>query len=177
MKRKGTSFVVVIAALAAGIAGAAELPLMMIRLRAPHTADDAQWAKTRTVLVANRGACDEVWFSTGIGVPTLAWHAAHAERLARYAAELRAAGIVPSLQVQATLGHSDELSALEGSPAKTWGGFTGRGGTECRHCNCPRQPGFLAYAREMSRLYASFKPRSVWVDDDLRVAGHAPGSP
>ena len=29
----------------------------------------------------------------------------------------------------------------------------------------------------MSRLYASFKPRSVWIDDDLRVAGHAPGSP
>ncbi|HHU14675.1 MAG: hypothetical protein ACOX7Q_08795 [Kiritimatiellia bacterium] len=177
MKRKTTGFVAAAVALAAGINAAELPPLMMIRLRAPHTADDAQWAKTRTVLVANRGACDEVWFSTGIGVPTLAWHAAHAERLARYAAELRAAGIVPSLQVQATLGHSDELSALEGTPAKTWGGFTGRGGTECRHCNCPRQPDFLAYVREMSRLYASFKPRSVWIDDDLRVAGHAPGSP
>ena len=58
MKRKTTGFVAAAVALAAGINAAELPPLMMIRLRAPHTADDAQWAKTRTVLVANRGACD-----------------------------------------------------------------------------------------------------------------------
>ena len=30
-------------------------PLMMIRLRGPHTADDAQWAKTFKILRENRG--------------------------------------------------------------------------------------------------------------------------
>ena len=150
---------------------------MMIRLRGPHTADDAQWAKTFKALRENRGACDDVWFSTGIGFPKMAWHAVHVKRLARYADDLRSVGIVPSLQVQATLGHSDDTTLLEGVDGKTWGGFTGRSGIECKACNCPRQPGFLAYVREMAGLYASFRPGYVWIDDDLRIAGHAPGSP
>ena len=156
---------------------AVEPPLMMIRLRAPHTADDAQWAKTFKVLRENRGACDEVWLSTGIGFPKMAWHEAHVKRLMRYAEQLRSVGIVPSLQVQATLGHDDSVTMLEGVDGKTWGGFTGRGGVECKACNCPRQPGFLAYMREMARLYASFRPGSVWIDDDLRIMGRSPAAP
>ena len=170
-----TLMVAVAACLTLG--GAEPPPLMMIRLRGPHTADDAQWAKTFKVLRENRPACDEVWFSTGIGFPKMARHIEHVKRLARYAEQLRSAGIVPSLQFQATLGHSDGLTEIEGAEGKEWGGFTGRGGTECRYCNCPRQKGFLAYVREMARLYASFRPGSVWIDDDLRIAGHAPGSP
>lgn len=168
---------VALAALVSVPCAAAEPPLMMIRLRGPNTADDAQWAKTFKALRENRGACDDVWFSTGIGFPKIEWHAAHAKRLVRYADDLRSVGIVPSLQFQATLGHSDEITLLEGVDGKTWGGFTGRGGTEGKACNCPRQPGFLAYVREMARLYASFKPSVVWIDDDLRIAGHAPASP
>ena len=163
---------------AAGVLAApAEESLMLMRLRAPNTESDEQWAKTLSILKANRGACDEVWFSTGIGVPDMAWHREHAARLVRYADECRAAGIVPSLQVQATIGHSDSVSSIESTAGKSWGGFTGRGGTECRHCNCPRQPGFLAYVREMSKIYAAFRPAYVWIDDDLRIMGHSPGSP
>ena len=154
-----------------------EPPLMMIRLRAPNTADDAQWSKTFRALSENRPACDEVWFSTGIGLPKMEWHERHVERLKRYAEQLRAVGIAPSLQFQATLGHGDETTALEGADGKTWGGFTGRGGMEDRYCSCPRQKGFIEYMRRMARLYASFRPDSVWIDDDLRIAGHAPGSP
>ncbi len=92
--------------------GAAEPPLMMMRLRGPHTADDAQWAKTSKALKDNRAACDEVWFSTGVGFPKMEWHEAHVKRLARYAEQLRGVGIVPSLQFQATLGHSDGITAI-----------------------------------------------------------------
>ena len=158
------------------VAAAADESLMLIRLRGPHTADDAQWAKTFAALTANRGACDEVWFSTGIGFPEMDWHKRHAARLGRYAEQLRGAGIVPSLQFQATLGHSDELTLQEGVAGKAWGGFTGSGGVECKACNCPRQPAFLAYVREMARLYAAFRPAWVWVDDDLRVNNHRPAS-
>ena len=156
---------------------AEDVPLMMMRLRGPHTASDAQWAKTFKVLKDNRPACDEVWFSTGIGFPKMEWHEAHVKRLARYAEQLRGVGIVPSVQIQATLGHADDITAIEGAEGKSWGGFTGRGGVECKNCNCPRQKKFLDYVREMARLYAAFRPGSVWIDDDLRIAGHAPGSP
>ena len=152
--------------------------LFQIRLRAPHTASDAQWAETFQALAGNRGACDEVWFSTGITFPPMAWHREHAARLARYAADLRRAGIVPSLQFQATLGHGDSFG---GSPeemaGRTWGGFTGPSGVECATCNCPRQPAFLAYVREMARLYAAaIRPAWLWIDDDLRVNNHRPAA-
>ena len=164
---------ILVAAVVAGAAWA-DGSLMLMRLRAPHTADDAQWAKTFKALAENRGACDEVWFSTGIGIPKMDWHREHVERLMRYADELRAVGIVPSLQFQATLGHGDGITLQEGIDGKTWGGFTGPTGVECKACSCPRQPGFLAYMREMSRIYTAFRPAWIWIDDDLRIDNHGP---
>jgi hypothetical protein len=159
--------------------GASKGPrLMMIRLQGSHTASDGQWAKTFGILRENRAACDEVWFSTGQGCPTLEWHREHAKRLGRYAEQLRSAGIVPSLQFQATIGHADHIFVREeGVAGKTWSGFTGRGGTESLYCACPRQPGFLEYYREAARIYAEFRPAWVWIDDDLRIGNHGIGSP
>ena len=155
-------------------AAMADESLMLMRLRASHTADDAQWAKTFKALADNRGVCDEVWFSTGIGFPKMDWHKEHVARLSRYAEQLRGAGIVPSLQLQATLGHSDEITLQEGCAGKTWRGFTGPTGVEGKACNCPRQPGFLAYMCEMARIYATFRPAWAWIDDDLRINNHGP---
>jgi hypothetical protein len=60
---------------------------------------------------------------------------------------------------------------------RTWGGFTGPSGVECASCNCPRQPAFLAYVREMARLYAAaIRPAWLWIDDDLRVNNHRPAA-
>ena len=147
-----------------------------IRLRAPHTASDAQWAETFRALSENRGACDEVWFSTGIAFPPMAWHREHAARLARYAEQCRFAGIAPSLQFQATLGHGDAFGGTpEEMAGRTWRGFTGPTGVECKACNCPRDPAFLVYVREAARLYAAaIRPAWLWIDDDLRVHNHRP---
>ena len=152
--------------------------LFQIRLRAPHTASDAQWAETFRALSENRGACDEVWFSTGIAFPPMEWHREHTARLAKYADELRRAGIEPSLQFQATLGHGDSFGGTpEEMAGRTWSGFTGPTGVECKACNCPRQPAFLAYVREMARLYAeAIQPAWLWIDDDLRVNNHLPAA-
>ena len=158
------------------LAAVAATPRMSLRLRGPHTATEAQWQATFRALAANPGCCDEVWFSTGIGLPPLAWHRAQAARLARAAEDLRKIGVVPSLQFQATLGHSDALSASEDCSAKSWTGWTGSTGVEGRLCSCPRQPAFLAYMRETARLYAAFRPGSVWIDDDLRISNHAPAT-
>ncbi|MBR0458961.1 MAG: hypothetical protein IJJ26_06975 [Victivallales bacterium] len=152
-------------------------PVLQFRLRSPDTSSDEQWQQTFQMIVENPGCCDEVWFSTGIAVPPLEWHRANAERIARGAEQLRNKGIASGLQIQATIGHSDSLSALECMDGKTWGGWTGRGGLECVNCNCPRQPAFLDYIRKMSEYYAAIHPSSVWIDDDLRIAAHSPASP
>ena len=152
--------------------------LFQIRLRAPHTASDAQWAETFRALSDNRDSCDEVWFSTGISFPPMEWHREHTARLAKYADELRRAGIEPSLQFQATLGHGDSFGGTpEEMAGRTWSGFTGPTGVECKACNCPRQPAVLAYVREMARLYAeAIQPAWLWIDDDLRVNNHLPAA-
>jgi len=162
--------------LAIAAAASAVEPFMIIRFRAGQHEDDALWRQTLEMLTRYRQGCDEVWFSTGIGVPTLAWHEAQSKRIAAAAEQLRAIGIVPSLQIQATLGHTDDISALADTTAKAWGGFTGPDGTECKLVNCPRQPGFLKYCADMARIYALWKPGSVWIDDDLRMVHHPPVS-
>jgi hypothetical protein len=154
----------------------AAAPVLQLRLRAPDITSDEAWNATRDMIAANPGCCDEVWFSTGIGVPPLAVHADRAARMARAAAELSKLGIVPSLQFQATIGHGDALSLTEDCSAKIWTGWTGSTGVEAKACNCPRQKEFLEYVRSTARLYAAFRPASVWIDDDLRFDNHSPAT-
>ena len=151
-------------------------PFMMMRFRGPQTDGGPIWEKTAENLIRHRAACDEVWFSTGIGLPPMSWHVEQSRRQGVAAEALRKAGILPGLQFQATLGHGDSISALEDCSAKDWGGFTGPSGVECRLCSCPRQPGFLAYVAEAARIYAAWRPSTVWVDDDLRIDNHEPAS-
>ena len=151
-------------------------PVMQLRLRAPDITSDEAWNATRDMIAANPGCCDEVWFSTGIGVPPVGVHSERASRMVRAAAELRRLGIVPSLQFQATIGHGDKISLTEDCSAKTWRGWTGSTGVEAKACNCPRQSGFLDYVRSVASLYAAVKPAYVWIDDDLRFDNHSPAT-
>lgn len=161
-------------------------PRLMLRLSPGNTETDARWEETLKAIRSAPGCCDDVWFSTGTGVPDLSWHRERAARIARAASELRAMGIDASLQIQATIGHGDapeiagRLETARGSrktcPAKTWTGWTGSTGVECVSCSCPRQPEFLAYWRRVSEVYAEVRPLAVWIDDDLRLDNHLPGT-
>ena len=150
-----------------------ERPLMMIRLRAGHEKPEI-WNRLFPILKHNRACCDEVWFSTGIGIPPLEEHRRMSGLMAEHAEELRGEGIIPSLQFQATLGHGDQITAEAGADGKTWGSYVGIHGEQCRYINCPRQPGFLDYMRGMAEIYAQWHPGSVWIDDDLRIQNHFP---
>ena len=159
----------------AGLAVASDdLPKMMLRLNARNTFNPIQWTKTLKSIAENPGCCDEVWFSTGVAFPKIAWHIEHARRLRAASEDVRRIGVVPSLQIQVTIGHGDHIAAHEDISGKTWGSFTGPRGVEARTCNCPRQPAFLDYYRRLSAAYAEAKPSRVWIDDDLRVRNHLP---
>lgn len=159
-----------------GIAAAAgaDRPLLAMRLRANDTGSTAVWNKNFEAIAAHPGCCDEIWFSTGCGAPSPEWHRAHVAVLAGAMADARAAGIVPSLQFQATLGHGDEIGTPEMFSRKTWTGWTDWKGFETRYCNCPRQSSFLAYLREVSGIYAPLGFAGLWIDDDLRIWHHPP---
>lgn len=152
-------------------------PLLSMRLRANDTESEAVWRANFKAVADHPGCCDEIWFSTGCGAPTFGWHRANAKVLAGAIEDCRANGIVPSLQFQATLGHGDTAVASEPPEMfsmKRWTGWTGWSGIETKTCNCPRQPGFHAYLREVSKIYAPLGFAGLWIDDDLRIAHHQP---
>ena len=131
-----------------------------------------RWPAMRQVLEHNHAATDEIWFSTGCDFPVMAWHRQNAANQAAVADEVRALGILPSLQVQATIGHGEPDAVAPRAAHRDWTGFTGPDGREGVVCNCPRDPAFQRYFDELSRLYAAWRPASVWIDDDLRVDRH-----
>ncbi|MBQ8126152.1 MAG: hypothetical protein IJ173_09810 [Kiritimatiellae bacterium] len=143
-------------------------------MRANDTDTKEVWKTNFKAIAENPGCCDEIWFSTGTGAPTLDWHRARAEVLAEAVKDVRAAGIAPSLQFQATIGHDDCVGTPEMFARKTWTGWTDWKGVEDRYCNCPRQTAFLAYLRDVSAIYARLGFAALWIDDDLRIAYHRP---
>ena len=151
---------------AAAVAGDG-IPFSAIRLRKPQTDSPEVWQATLGQFAKHRAGVDEVWFSTGICFPKMEEHRAAARRLATAAEDLRKLGILPSLQIQATIGHGDAFIHYADNSGMTWQGFTSENGAVAKGCNCFRAPAFLAYMREMASLYAAaVKPYAVWVDDD-----------
>lgn len=96
------------------------VPFSAIRLRKPQTDSDKVWRATCEQFRKYRAGVDEVWFSTGISFPKMSEHRANAARLARASADLRALGIEPSLQIQATIGHGDMLTLYADNSGITW---------------------------------------------------------
>ena len=157
---------------AAAVAGD-EIPFSAIRLRKPQTDRPEVWKATLGQFAKHRAGVDEVWFSTGICFPKMEEHRAAARRLASAAEDLRKLDILPSLQIQATIGHGDAFIRYADNAGMTWQGFTSENGAVAKGCNCFRAPAFLAYMREMASLYAAaVKPYAVWIDDDIRIIKH-----
>jgi hypothetical protein len=151
-------------------------PLMSMRLRANDTDTKEVWKTNFKAISENPGCCDEIWFSTGTGAPSLDWHRARAEVLAEAVKDAKAAGIVPSLQFQATIGHGDAFGSAEMFAMKTWTGWTDSKGVEDLYCNCPRQTAFLKYLHDVSAIYAKIGFAALWIDDDLRIGHHKPAN-
>ena len=156
-----------------GVAYGDAIPFSAIRLRKPHTDREEVWNGLREQFAKHRAGVDEVWFSTGISFPKMEEHRAAAQRLAKAADDLRKIGILPSLQIQATIGHGDAFLRYADNSGMTCQGFTSANGAVAKGCNCFRAPGFLAYMKEMATLYAAaMRPYSAWIDDDIRIVNH-----
>ncbi len=147
-------------------------PFMVIRLWPRHHADERLLADLLATLRRHRDACDEVWFCTEFGFPSLRIHRTAALRMAAAAQTVRTAGFLPGIQIANTLGHADLLAM----PAEgiAWQQMIGPDGRQALRCHCPLDPAFHRYLREMVCAYAAWQPSSVWIDDDLRMNHHDP---
>jgi len=150
-----------------------DLPFCALRFGHQAT-DDAVWPELKLALEKSPKAFDEMWFSTGIAYPALSWHEAQAARCAKAAEDLRTLGIVPSVELQSTLGHVDAWIKDLDHTACTWTHWTGWDGAVCDFIACPRDKAFIAYIVRMAEIYAAIRPGSMWFDDDVRAPNRAP---
>ncbi len=160
-------------------ASGTEVPFMIQRYRAEQNIELGVWEDTVAEFKKHPGCVNDVWFSTGVGAPPLAWHEEHVKRLVKASEDLRKLGISPSLEFQSTIGHGDPVvrSRKADISGKTWTGWTLDNGAETKSCACPRQPAFLEYVRKMSEIYARMKPVWLWLDDDFRIFWHTTDPP
>ena len=86
-----------------------EHPVMSLRLRQTSTESDEKWAETYAAIKENPGACDDVWFATGLNIISPEFHKEHATRLIKAKQQLNELGIAASLQFQMTIGHGDSF--------------------------------------------------------------------
>ncbi len=152
---------------------AAEVPFCALRFGYRFTQPD-KWPEMRAALEKNRQAFDEVWFSTGVSFPPLAWHEEHARQCAKAADDLRKLGIIPSIELQTIIGHTDDIVASGDCSGQDWGTMVSAEGLSAKHVSCPRDPKLIAYFVRVAEMHAVWKPGSVWVDDDLSYRNRAP---
>lgn len=173
----GVKKLLLTAVLVCGALAADEVPFSAIRLRKPQTDNPETWKATLAAFAKHRAGVDEVWFSTGISIPPMAEHRASAKRLAAAAEDLRKIGILPSLQIQTTIGHGDHFTRYMDNRGLAWQRYVASDGTVAESLNCFRAPGFIAYMRESAAVYAAaMKPYSIWIDDDIRIVHHHGGA-
>lgn len=151
-----------------------ESPFCALRVGSLMTAPE-NWPAMREALSRNRAAFDEVWMSTGISFPALAWHEAHARECAAAAADLRQLGIVPSLEIQTIIGHSEGILKLGDNAGQDWSRWVDCFGRSNERISCPSDPKLAQYFARVGELYAAWRPGSVWVDDDMTIRARTCG--
>ena len=154
-------------------ASAQDAPFMALRFGFRYTHPD-QWPGMRKALEKNLGAFDEVWFSTGVSFPPLKWHEEHARQCAVAAADLRQMGVVPSIEIQTIIGHTDAILARGDCSGRSWGTMVSADGLAAKELSCPRDPRLIDYFTRVAELHAAWKPGSMWVDDDMSYRNRAP---
>ena len=155
------------------VAASPDVPFCALRFGYRYTQPD-KWPEMRAALAKNRAAFDEIWFSTGVSFPPLAWHEEHARQCAVAASDLRKLGIVPSIEIQTIVGHTDAILGTGDCTGQDWGTMVSADGLAAKRLSCPRDPKLIAYFSRVAELHAAWHPGSVWVDDDLSYRNRAP---
>lgn len=146
-----------------------------LRVHVSHWYEEQAWRRTLEWLSTAPGTIDELALFTSETHPPLPLPVMldRARRAAVVLAEARAAGYGAGINLLATMGHHEEN--LPGSLAEPYQRVVDPEGRECRGSFCPEDPAFQeGYLRPLYRALAEAGPDFIWIDDDVRLAGHGP---
>ncbi len=145
----------------------------MLRVGSAHWLDDAQFESLVQFLSRSGGVFDELAFFTASTHAPLPISEAKT-RLSRLRGVMqrvrRELDVRAGVNVLATMGHHEEN--LEESLDQDWQRVVDESGQTCRGTYCPLDERFRGYVRELYIHAALSRPDFIWIDDDVRLAGH-----
>jgi len=145
-----------------------------LRVHAPYWLENEPLERLFAWLANLPGTFDELAFFTSETHPPLPLEVMQnrARRLESVMLQARVRGYRAGINLLAVIGHHEEN--LPGSLNQPWQRLRDPQGRECRGCFCPEDPQFQAYVRSVFEALAHAAPDFIWVDDDVRLMGHAP---
>lgn len=154
------------------LADNAAFPLTSFRIGTSYWLTDDRFDELLTYFRRFPGMSGELAFFTSETHPPLPLEVMEqrAERLAVLMPRVRRLGMKAGINVLATIGHHEEN--LPNSLQAPWQRVMDIDGNVCPGSYCPAQPQLLDYARRVYTAMARAAPDFIWLDDDIRLAGH-----
>lgn len=148
--------------------------LVAFRISHEQWARETRFEELLAFFRRHRGVADEIVFFTSSTHPPLPLGEIRqrAAILTRRLERVRAEGLSAGINLLATMGHHEEN--LEGSLAEPWPRVTDIQGAVSRGSFCPGSEALRAYVVEVYEALAEARPDFIWIDDDVRLAGHMP---
>jgi len=144
------------------------------RIGVPQWMPEARYGDLLALFEKYRGVTDEITFFTSATHPPLPLDEIQkrARVLARRMPEARKLGYRAGINILSTMGHHNEN--LPHSLSGDYTRVTDIDGNTCQGSFCPNDPGLREYVRQVYQAVASAGPDYIWIDDDVRLAGHMP---
>jgi hypothetical protein len=144
------------------------------RIGVPQWMPQQRYEEVLALFEKYKGVTDEITFFTSATHPPLPLP--EIQRRTRVLAErivrARQLGYRAGINVLSTIGHHNEnlANSLSGDYTR----LTDIDGNVCQGAFCPNDPRVQQYVRQVYEAVAAADPDYVWVDDDVRLAGHKP---
>jgi hypothetical protein len=151
-----------------------EKAFISFRIGVPQWMPENRYRELLALFERYKGVTDEITFFTSATHPPLPLEEIRrrCEILARRIPQAKALGYRAGINVLSTMGHHNEN--LPNSLAGDFTRVTDSDGNVSLGSFCPNDPQFREYVRQLYRLVAEANPDYIWVDDDVRLAGHMP---
>lgn len=151
-----------------------EKAFISFRISPAQWMPENRYQELLTLFEKYKGVTDEITFFTSFTHSPLPLD--EVERrcalLAKRIPQARKLGYRAGINILCTIGHHEEN--LPNSLSGDYTPMTDINGNICRGSFCPNDPRFQQYVRELYRLVADADPDYIWLDDDIRLAGHMP---
>lgn len=137
-------------------------------------APETQYRELLALFEKYKGVTDEITFFTSATHPPVPLEEMkrRCEILSDRMTKARALGYRTGINILSTIGHHEEN--LPGSLSGDYTRVTDINGGVSQGAFCPNDPRFQQYVRELYRIVAAANPDYIWIDDDVRLAGHMP---